>query len=93
MVSKDDVSFVIHISIGVPDLWKMLVSLTAVGNSIISRSLELGEVLLTTLLWLYDNLVMLEEMVPMTRLSKVVYSTTRAMSKVIIKGLYELGAW
>ena len=41
----------------------------------------------------YDNLVMLEESVPMTHSFKVLYSTMRTMSKAIIKGLFELGEW
>ena len=57
------------------------------------HSLALGDVLLITLIWLYDNLVMHEEMVLIMHLSMVLYSTTRTMYKVIVKGLYELGAW
>ena len=55
--------------------------------------LALGEVLLTTLIWLYNNLVMLEEMVLMMHLSRILFSTKIMILKVIVKGLYELGEW
>ena len=71
----------------------MLLLLTAMGNSLMFRSLALGEVLLTTLLWIYVNFVMLEEMVLMTHLSRVLCSITKMTLKVIVKGLYALGAW
>ena len=64
-----------------------------VGNSVMSHSLELVEVSLIILDWLYDSLGMLGGMALMTRLSKVLYLTMRTMSKVIVKDLYELGAW
>ena len=58
-----------------------------------SLCLALAEVLLTTLGWLYDSLGMHEEMVPMMHSSKVWYLITRATTKAIAKGSYELGEW
>ena len=58
-----------------------------------SHSLELGEVSLMIISWLYDSLGMLRGMALMTHLSKELYLTMITMSKVIVKDLYELGAW
>ena len=67
--------------------------MTILGNSLMSHSLELGEVSLIILAWLYDSLGMLRGMTLMTRLSKELYLTMRTMSKVIVKDLYEIRAW
>ena len=67
--------------------------MTVVGSSLMFHSLELGEVLPITLLLHYDSLGMRKEMVPMMHLSNVWYLTTKATSKAIVKGSYELGEW
>ena len=58
-----------------------------------SLTLELWEVSLIILSWLYDSFGMLGGMALMTHLSKELYLTMRTMSKVTVKDLYELGAW
>ena len=74
-------------------LMRISLSLIVVGNSIMFHFSTLGEVLLTTLLWICVNLVTLEEMVFMTHLSIVLCSIMKVIFKVIVGGLYMLWAW